>query len=118
MTTFENNVTVNIEDTVTKEVTNVTFTEGLLRSILSLTPSQQTELVKDLVSGSITKGRFKSLAQAYKARNEMEEYTNGKLPQVGEELLLKAYSEIERGSYDKEWMEKKTEIYKSDLKDF
>lgn len=78
-TTFENNVAIQNEGDVAEFATNVAiFNEGLLRSILPLTSSQQTELVRDLISGSITKGRFKSLAQAYKARNEMEEYTSGK----------------------------------------
>lgn len=67
-TTFENNVAENKNSDVAEDATNVAiFNEGLLRSILPLTSSQQTELVKDLISGSITKGRFKSLAQAYKA---------------------------------------------------
>lgn len=51
VTTFESNVTINTDDPVTKEVTTVTFTEGLLRNILTLNPTQQTELVKDLISG-------------------------------------------------------------------
>lgn len=61
VTTFEDMVTKDNEEEVTEKVTTVTITERLLRSILPLRPIQQTELVKDLISGSITKGRFKNL---------------------------------------------------------
>lgn len=83
------------------------FTENLLREILQLTPEQQLELVKDLISGKRTKGQFKTLAQRYKARNEMEEYALEKLIMVSEDLREKAKMEIRKGIYDKEWISNK-----------
>ena len=50
--------------------TDVPFTEGLLRSILSLTPAQQLDLVTRLASKAIQKSQFKTLAEKYRARNE------------------------------------------------
>jgi hypothetical protein len=52
-TSFENNIGEVEESFVGEKTTNVGFSEGLLRSILPLTSSQQTELVKDLISGSM-----------------------------------------------------------------
>jgi hypothetical protein len=47
VTTFEWGRNLTSEDAVTKEVTPVTFTETLLREILSLNSEQQLELVKN-----------------------------------------------------------------------
>jgi hypothetical protein len=44
------------------------FTEGLLRSILALTPAQQLELCQGFIKGNLTKNTFKTLAEAYDAR--------------------------------------------------
>jgi len=49
---------------VTEEVTNVTFSEGILRPIIPLTPDQQLQLVTDLIDETITKAKFKKLAGA------------------------------------------------------
>src|SRR5258707_3012283 len=59
VTTFEQPVTLGGEKGVTPFVTNVTFTEGLLRSILPLTASQQRELVQDMISSLLSPGTFK-----------------------------------------------------------
>ena len=52
------------------------FTEGLLRNILDLDPGQQLSLCADLAKGEkkggISKGKFKTLANSYRARNEMK----------------------------------------------
>lgn len=55
------------------------FTEGLLRSILSLRPDQQVELVRRLARGKCSKGRpfgkreFKAEADRFKAGNTLED---------------------------------------------
>lgn len=51
VTTIQQAGTIDEEGSVTQNVTTVTFTEGLLRSILDLTPEQQLELVRDLAAG-------------------------------------------------------------------
>jgi hypothetical protein len=57
--------------------TSVAFTEGLLRSILSLTPDQQMELVTRLLRGKDSKGHsfgkkeFKERAEYYAAYNRL-----------------------------------------------
>ena len=50
----------------TTEVTNVTFSIGILSSILKLNEQQQLELVTDLAKGTIKKNKFKVLAEKYK----------------------------------------------------
>jgi len=60
------------------------FTEGLLRSILSLTPEQQLELVSSLARGEIQKNKFKKVAEDYQARNEMYDYAKKQLGDLGE----------------------------------
>jgi hypothetical protein len=61
VTVFENIRNDDKENAVTEKVTVVTlFTEGLLRSILSLRPTQQYELVKELAEAKISKGKFKT----------------------------------------------------------
>lgn len=49
-TTSEQSVSPEDEDGVSKNDTTVSFTEGLLRSILPLAPEQQLELVQDLAA--------------------------------------------------------------------
>ncbi len=87
--------------------TNVPFSEGLLRSIIQLTPEQQLELVRDLAEGKITKGKFRTRAEAYKARNEMKKYVAERLQGMGEAYLEECFEEIDRGGFDKEWTEDK-----------
>ena len=48
---------------VTEKVTNVTFSKGILRPIINLTPDQQLELVENLATGKINKNRFKVNAE-------------------------------------------------------
>ena len=64
------------EDDATNKVATATFTEGLLRNILDLDSSQQLSLCADLAKGEkkggISKGKFKTLASAYRSRNEMK----------------------------------------------
>ena len=55
-TTFDNKCDINNKENVPSNGTNVTttiFTEGLLRSILSLRSPQQLELVKELADNNI-----------------------------------------------------------------
>lgn len=103
VTTFSDPSTLTNDEVVTLFVTTVTFTEGLLRSILDLTSEQQLELVKGLADGYINKGRFKSLAEAYRARNEMLEYALHQLGNLGEPYTTKLSEEIAKGAYDKDW---------------
>ena len=76
-TTFDNMVVKEENEMVGDKTTTVVFSERLLREILSLLPDQQIELVQDLIDGRIQKGRFKTLAQAYNARNEMKTALTG-----------------------------------------
>ncbi len=63
-------VTTGGEDGVTANVTDGTFSENLLRSILALSPAQQIDLVTRLAAGHIKKSQFKTQAENMKARNE------------------------------------------------
>jgi DNA modification methylase len=105
VTTFEPCVTPGEEMGVTPLVTNVTFSEGLLRSILPLTPEQQRELVQDMLSSFLSPGKFKERAANYRARNEMKAYALQQLGEVGEPFHTHLSEEIEKGSYDKDWRE-------------
>ncbi len=101
VTTFEGVVTNNKEDVVTRDVTTVTITERLLRDILPLTPEQQTELVTDLATDpNFSKGKFKTLAENYQARNEMYLYAKQQLGDIGEIQLREA---VYSGAYDADW---------------
>lgn len=77
VTASQENVTTAEDDGVTVNVTSVTFTEGLLRNILDLTPDQQLDLCKQLAKGKDKKGHkfgkaeFKDIAGRYRARNAM-----------------------------------------------
>lgn len=112
VTTFENAGNLVEDDEVTKEVTPVTFTEKLLRSILDLTPEQQLELVQSLVhpvkEQRITKGKFAELAKAYKSRNDMYAYCEALLKHLGESYITKLRDEVYSGAYDTDW-QKSTE---------
>jgi len=93
------------------------FTENLLRNITSLTPDQQFELVEAISreKDPISKQRFTTLAKCYKARNEMDEYVLDKLAMVDDPCLLcKAFIEIDKGAYDKDWMAEKRSTSKID----
>jgi hypothetical protein len=79
------------------------FTEGCLRAIIHLEPAQQIELVKDLRDGKITKGKFASQADAYRARNEAREWFLSQTGSIDEELIEDGIAGIERGLYDAEW---------------
>lgn len=104
VTTFEPAVTGTEEDLVTPIVTTVTFTETLLRSILDLTPEQQLELVTELATNKdFSKGKFKSLAENYDARNSMYAYAQQQLGALGESYLSRVKDEIYSGAYDEEW---------------
>lgn len=72
--TFEGTAPTGENDAApTKGATAPLFTEGLLRSILKLTPEQQKELVTEFVANpNFSKGKFKALAENYQARNQMK----------------------------------------------
>ncbi len=67
--TFENTEKYQEENGGTSKVPFGTFTEGLLRTILSLSDIQQLELVKDFANGVINKNKFTKLAEQYKQMN-------------------------------------------------
>ncbi len=103
-TTFEKDVSITDEEDVPKNGTTVpTFTEGLLRSILDLTPDQQLTLATNLAEGKVKKAQFKAMAQAYQARNEMKAFAQNELAGVGAEFVERALAEIDHGAYDKDW---------------
>ena len=95
----------------TKKVPSGTFTENLLRDILSLKPCHQLDLVSRLAdpNDSLTKNQFKHLARAYKYREQMFWYCHdqlGKVPKEDREY----YCEVFSGRYDTVWKDaKKTE---------
>ena len=66
--------------------TTVPISETLLRSITCLQPDHQHDLVSDLINGEITKAKFKSLAAAYKARDEAALYVWERLNRIDQEL--------------------------------
>src|SRR5260221_23874 len=101
--TFEHTGTPNEETVGTQKVPTGTFTEGLLRSILDLTPDQQLELVLALARGDIQKGQFKKRAEAYQARNDMKTYALERLGDLGEDFISKLIKEIYSGAYDTDW---------------
>jgi DNA modification methylase/ParB-like chromosome segregation protein Spo0J len=116
-TTFQNIVADNEPDAVAEIATGVAtspFTENLLRNILDLKPDQQLELCKELAKGEktgISKSKFKSLATAYRARNNMREIASSLLAGMEEELqgvLL----EIDKGHYDDAWIKQEKETPK------
>lgn len=102
-TTLEEIVGMDKDDAVGSKPTNVGFTEGLLRSILDLEPAQQLELVQALATEQINKGKFKSLAEAYRARNEMEAYALALLGDLGEAYTTQLIETIHSGHYDNDW---------------
>ncbi len=77
--TWENGGAKRENDEAPEDGAGAPFTEKLLRAILPLTPPQQLELVRDLSEGKIRKGKFKSLAVAYRGRNEMAEVARKRL---------------------------------------
>lgn len=109
-TTFENSVPDDGEGFVLITGTTVpTFTEGLLRDILQLRAPQQYELVYAFAHPNekerISKGKFKTLAEAYKIRNNAKKYAIKQLGVTGYSFLKRACREIDRGSYDRDWSE-------------
>ena len=69
VTTFEIGGKSQSESGVTLKVTDVTFSEGLLRPIINLADCQQLELVRDFANGIINKNKFTKLAEQYKQMN-------------------------------------------------
>lgn len=99
--TFQEVGTDDEESLGTKLVPTGTFTERLLRDIVPLTPAQQLELVTDLATNKIQKGRFTKLAKDYRARNEAGEWVLAQL--AGTDMVGRALAEIAKGIYDAEW---------------
>ncbi len=108
VTSFENKRDHSADEDVTSKVTSVTFTETLLRDILDLTPEQQLELVRELATNKqFSKEKFKTLAENYQARNEMYEYAQQQLGDLGETYLTQLKEDVYSGAYDAEWKKKK-----------
>lgn len=103
-TTFEKAVATTDESVVASFATTVAFTENLLRSILDLRAPQQVELVTRLATDKdFTKGKFKTLAEAYAARNAMKRFVMDDLAMTGHAYWRRAFVEIEKGAYDQDW---------------
>jgi DNA modification methylase len=118
--TISKKATDDNETNATLFVANATlFTEGLLRDIINIYPSQQRSLCKQLIENKITKGKFKQLAKAFKVRNELlkivvkeltplydEEAFKKIITKAGEVKLYirnyakKALQQIQSGYYD------------------
>jgi DNA modification methylase/ParB-like chromosome segregation protein Spo0J len=80
------------------------ITERLLRSILDLEPGQQVELVTELTTNpNFSKGKFKTLADNYNARNQMKDYALGRLGDLGDPYTTNLADEIDSGGYDTDW---------------
>lgn len=102
--TFEKNVPIEKNDTSPSEGDTSPFTVRLLQSILSLTPEQQTELVKELATNpNFSKGKFKTLAENYHARNQMKVYALEQIGTLGEPYTTNLADEIDSGGYDTDW---------------
>ena len=71
------------DDVVTVNVTTVTFTERLLRSILDLRAPQQLYLVQQLANEDIKKARFKTLAESYTASKPLASNKKARCPTNG-----------------------------------
>ncbi len=61
-------------NSVTEEVTNVTFTEGILRPIIPLSESQQLDLVEGLISQKYSKQAFKKRAEVYQQNTFIQSF--------------------------------------------
>ena len=86
---------------VTDEVTNVTFSEGLLRPIVKLTEWQQMDLVQGLIDKEYTKGTFKKQAELFKVQNKDIKIATEQLEKVVTEEILNAVTEeIQTGTYN------------------
>jgi len=71
-------------------------------------PYQQVELVHTLATDkNFSKGKFKALAEAYDARNQIWDYATNQLYLPDEKLLRKMATEIYNGAYDNEWQAEK-----------
>ena len=101
--TFQANALSRGEDDATASVAPATFTENLLRSIVSLTAAQQLELVQDLAAGRINKNKFRAQAEAYRARNAAIAWLRAQLGDIDAEIADGAAAEVARGVYDAEW---------------
>jgi ParB-like chromosome segregation protein Spo0J len=102
-TASRSSVATASEEAVAENATGVAFTEHLLRDITSLRGAQQLELITDLAEGKITKKKFKSLADAYRTRNAIEERAAGQLGGMDQDFIDRAMIEIHSGRYDKGW---------------
>lgn len=86
--------------------TVVDFSENLLRNILPLKdyPTQQVELCRKFATDTnFSKGKFKSLAASYHARNQMRVYAKGQLGDIGQDYVEKLFEAIGSGGYDDDW---------------
>lgn len=105
--TFESIGTSGEGEDGTIKVPLGTFSEFLLRDILPLSRDQQLELVQALAHPNekkrISKGKFKTLAENYKARNEMKDYALAKLGNLGESYTDQLKEAIYSGAYDTDW---------------
>ncbi len=103
-TTFVKSGDSDENEAVNSKVHQVTFSERLLRPILDLTPEQQTELVAELATNpNFSKGKFATLADNYKARNQMKTYALEQLGTLGEPYTTHLTDEIDSGGYDADW---------------
>jgi site-specific DNA-methyltransferase (adenine-specific)/modification methylase len=104
VTTLESFVTRDQKEAVTQDSHIVTFSEGLLRSILDLTHVQQVELVKELATNKdFSKGKFKTLAENYQSRNEMYAFAVKQLGDLGETYITQLKNAVYSGAYDADW---------------
>jgi len=86
--------------------TVVDFSERLLRSLLPLKdyPQQQISLVRELVTNpNFSKGKFKTLAENYHARNQMKKYALEQVEMLGDPYTTHLTDEIDSGGYDTDW---------------
>jgi DNA modification methylase len=109
----------DVSENDTSVSTSSSFTETLLRNILTLNPRQQFDLVSRLASEEINKSRFKTFAEQYKANNEIWKYVLGKIGKIPlgksdsklrKTLMLEVYSDIyDRNKFSKDWQSKKSD---------
>ena len=88
---------------VTGSVTAVTFTEGLLRTVVSLTDEQQEHLVAGLANRGMKKDTFREKADAFQRRNAVSSYIRDKLSGIDDDLSQAAFDRVGSGDFDRAW---------------
>ena len=114
-TEIKKNIVTQVKATVSNNDTTVSFTEGLLRPIITLTPDNQHELVNNLINDKdFNKSKFAQMAAKYNGRDKAAVYVFERIARLGNEYLETALKAVDIGTYDKEWTTNRKTKNKSD----